>query len=375
QTNNEANLFYLRTDVKMPVKCNTGCQRNAVLKRPKTGYALCKECFFWAFEEEVHHTITTAKLFTPGDYVAIAASGGKDSTVLAYTMKLLNDRYNYGLKLVLLSVDEGITGYRDDSLETVKRNEQQYEIPLKIVSYEELYGWTMDRIVKKIGRKSNCTFCGVFRRQALDRGASLLKVDKIVTGHNADDIAETVLMNILRGDIARLQRCTAIVTGSEGAIPRSKPFKYTYEKEIVMYAYFKKLDYFSTECIYSPNAYRGYARAFLKDLEKIRPTSIIDIIHSGECFSVREGVKLPTQATCERCGHISSQSVCKACVLLEGLNKGKPRLGIGKTSKAREHMEELAISKPENECTHDCQTSVIDLDRLNLHVKNTNLEF
>ncbi|XP_071550930.1 cytoplasmic tRNA 2-thiolation protein 1 [Panulirus ornatus] len=324
----------------MPIKCNTGCQRNAVLKRPKTGDALCKECFFWAFEEEVHHTITTAKLFTPGNYVAIAASGGKDSTVLAHIMKLLNDRYNYGLKLVLLSVDEGITGYRDDSLETVKRNEQQYGIPLKIVSYEELYGWTMDRIVQETGRKSNCTFCGVFRRQALDRGATILKVDKIVTGHNADDIAETVLMNILRGDIARLQRCTAIVTSSEGSIPRSKPFKYTYEKEIVMYAYFKKLDYFSTECIYSPNAYRGHARAFLKDLEKIRATSIIDIIHSGECFSVREGVKLPTQATCSRCGHISSQSVCKACVLLEGLNKGKPRLGIGKSSKFREHIGE-----------------------------------
>ena len=42
-----------------------------------------------------------------------------------------------------------------------------------------------------------------------------------------------------------------------------------------MYAYFKKLDYFSTECIYSPNAYRGHARAYLKDLEKIRSTSII----------------------------------------------------------------------------------------------------
>ena len=53
-------------------------------------------------------------------------------------------------------------------------------------------------------------------------------------------------------------------------ISRSKPFKYAYEKEIVMYAYFKKLDYFSTECIYSPNAYRGHARTFIKDLEKIR---------------------------------------------------------------------------------------------------------
>lgn len=32
-------------------------------------------------------------------------------------MKALNDRYQYGLELFLLSIDEGITGYRDDSLE------------------------------------------------------------------------------------------------------------------------------------------------------------------------------------------------------------------------------------------------------------------
>lgn len=68
-------------------------------------------------------------------------------------------------------------------------------MPLKILSYDELYGWTMDRIVSQIGKKNNCTFCGVFRRQALDRGAAMLNVDHIVTGHNADDVAETVLMN------------------------------------------------------------------------------------------------------------------------------------------------------------------------------------
>lgn len=71
-------------------------------------------------------------------------------------MKLLNDRHDYGLDLCLLSVDEGITGYRDDSLETVKRNEKQYGLPLKIVSYEELYGWSMDAIVRKIGKRNNC---------------------------------------------------------------------------------------------------------------------------------------------------------------------------------------------------------------------------
>lgn len=128
--------------------------------------------------------------------MCIAASGGKDSTVLAYILNELNKKHDYGLNLFLLSVDEGITGYRDDSLETVKQNRDDYGIPLEIVSYKDLYNWTMDEIVKMIGLTNNCTFCGVFRRQALERGATLLKADKVVTGHNADDIAETVLMNV-----------------------------------------------------------------------------------------------------------------------------------------------------------------------------------
>lgn len=48
-----------------------------------------------------------------------------DSTVLAFVLSELNRRHNYGLDLFLLSIDEGISGYRDDSLETVKRNEIQ----------------------------------------------------------------------------------------------------------------------------------------------------------------------------------------------------------------------------------------------------------
>ncbi|KAF8270864.1 hypothetical protein EI94DRAFT_1797618 [Lactarius quietus] len=322
-----------------PKSCALCQNAKAILRRPKTGQQICKECFFKVFETEVHNTITEASLFKPGDRVAIGASGGKDSTVLAYVMKTLNERYQYGLNLFLLSIDEGITGYRDDSLETVKRNQQQYDMPLKILSYDELYGWTMDRVVSTIGKKNNCTFCGVFRRQALDRGAATLGVDHIVTGHNADDIAETVLMNIMRGDIARLGRCTAICTQGEDTIRRSKPFKYAYEKEIVMYAYFKKLDYFSTECIYSPDAYRGHARAFLKDLEAARPSAIIDIIHSGEAFEVKDEIRATQKAqqTCKRCGYMSSNDLCKACSLLEGLERGMSNAAI--TDKGRRKLE------------------------------------
>jgi cytoplasmic tRNA 2-thiolation protein 1 len=51
-------------------------------------------------------------------------------------LKLLNERHNYGLDLFLLSIDEGIKGYRDDSIESVKRNEENYQLPLKILSYK-----------------------------------------------------------------------------------------------------------------------------------------------------------------------------------------------------------------------------------------------
>lgn len=41
--------------------------------------------------------------------------------------------------------------------QTVKRNAEQYKLPLKILSYDELYeGWTMDKVVAETGRKGNC---------------------------------------------------------------------------------------------------------------------------------------------------------------------------------------------------------------------------
>lgn len=55
-----------------------------MLRRPKTFEDVCRDCFFRAFEDEVHATITSSSMFKPGERIAVAASGGKDSTVLAH---------------------------------------------------------------------------------------------------------------------------------------------------------------------------------------------------------------------------------------------------------------------------------------------------
>jgi len=405
-----------------PAQCAL-CEKNrAQVIRPKNQSKLCKSCFISIFEAEIHHTITSHSLFQRGEQVAIGASGGKDSTVLAAVLKTLNERYDYGLELQLLSIDEGIRGYRDDSLATVKRNAESYDMALTILGYDELYGWTMDAVVLQTGgMKSSCTYCGVFRRQALDRGAARLGVRHVVTGHNADDVAETVLMNLLRGDLPRLKRGAQIVTqmtvGREGAksedgtdaegwgVKRSKPLMYAYEKEIVLYAHYRQLEYFSTECVYAPEAFRGSARTLIKSLERVRPSAILDVVRSGRDMAAlvpdqvsngalddgeagcgssagrssggematmekqlrqEEGaagketevaVSMPTKTTkiagkgrkerklpqqsmrrCERCGYLSSQTICKACMLLEGLNKNKPKVEIGITDDEIKHL-------------------------------------
>lgn len=57
--------------------CELCSERRATIKRPKTGQSICKECFFFVFETEVHRTIVDNALFRRGSKVAIAASGGK----------------------------------------------------------------------------------------------------------------------------------------------------------------------------------------------------------------------------------------------------------------------------------------------------------
>lgn len=111
---------------------------------------------------------------------------------------------------------------------------------------------------------------------------------------------------------------------------------------ILFYLFFSRyqnLQYFATECIYAPNAYRGYARTFIKQLERLRPRSITDILISGQhlsqiCKNVQKisslkklandfGLKTSlTKSVCLQCGSVSSQKICHACSLLDMLNGG-----------------------------------------------------
>lgn len=87
-------------------------------------------------------------------------------------------------------------------------------------------------------------------------------------------------------------------------------------------------------------------------MQAARPRAIVDLIRSAEDFRIdlgKEGGAVPQPRKCERCGYICSQAVCKACLLLEGLNKGLPSMGISRprqvNNRAAAKSAALAVKK------------------------------
>lgn len=305
----------------MPPCASCGAPK-AHVKRFETGVYLCRDCFSKAFEDEVYDTIQRYSLINDNDTVVITVSGGKDSTALLHSLYTIRERYHLGFQIHLLCIDEGIAGYRDNALEAVNGNAAKYNIPLTIISFTELFGWTLDQIFRATATKETCTYCGIFRRRAIDLGSIRVGGTKVALGHNEDDIAETVLINVFRGDIARFGRSVDIMTsGVDGSIPpRIKPFAFQNQREIVLYAHFNKLVYYAVECPYAVQAFRRFPREYLVAKQQRDPLAMRRIIEGAIAY--QGGIEErpdPNLGRCERCGQVSNKRVCMACNLLEKL--------------------------------------------------------
>lgn len=242
----------------------------------------------------------------------------------------IEQKHPTGAKYTLVAVDEGIVGYRDKSLECVYWLRDYLHLPLEVISYSDVYGMTMDEIVKRGGRNA-CSYCGVFRRQCLEKVAMRIGANVIATGHNGDDVAETVLMNFFRGDMARLERCKSLKREMEndGDILRIKPFSLLTQKDVVLYAHYLKLNYFSVECTYAGTAFRGNARAFLKETQTQHPSVIVNCVISNE--QARTDLKprqMKKPQVCKTCGMKTSTDECQACRMLRELNAGMPQIVV-----------------------------------------------
>ncbi len=302
-------------------KCN---KRNAIVNLEYSKSDLCSPCFTDQFENRVYKANKDFSLIKHGDKVAVGISGGKDSAALLFVLSKVAK--HVGAELVPISIDEGIKGYRDKALEKAKELCEMLGLELNVRSYAEVFGITMDQANKNKGKnwRGSCTYCGVFRKHALNTAAFQLKCTKVAVGHNADDISQTVLMNFMRNEPARFMRfgATGGIIEREKFVMRIKPLIYNTEKECAVYCTLRNLPFHLQECPYSSDSFRGVVKDFLNNVEARHPGTKFNIVKSF--LSLKElvqksEVKEKDLNHCSKCSAPCGGETCKACQFTDEL--------------------------------------------------------
>ena len=311
------------------------CKKNpSIYLRHYSGEFLCKKCFIKSIEYKARRTISKYSMINHGDTVAVAVSGGKDSLVLLNVLK--NILANQNSELVAITVDEGIKGYRDESLCIVKNFCASIGVENRIMSFSELYGLSMDKAmeVRPSEKISSCSMCGTFRRRALDLLAESCGANVVATGHNLDDYVQTFLINLFAGDVERIGwTYPEPVEYGIADLRKIKPLMEIYEREIILYAIHTNIPFQSEECPYKDKSIRSAFRTHLNNLEKIHPgikynaySSILKIAKKVKSANSLRGLDVnhgfqQEHKRCIICNRDSSNSVCSVCRTLDLLVK------------------------------------------------------
>ena len=294
------------------------CQNTAVYTRKYSGESLCSECFSNSILRKAAKTISKYNMIKNNDLVCVGVSGGKDSLVLLDTLKKMSQSHNF--KIIAVTIDEGIPGYRDEALDIVKEFCTRLDVEFKTYSYKDLFDMTLSESLelRDSEKTSSCSICGTFRRRALDHAAKEIGANVIATGHNLDDTLQTFLINTLSGDTSKIGWMNPENEGKE--LRKIKPLSEIYESEIVFYAFTNNLPFQSEPCPHMNEGIRTEIREFLNSLEDHRSGIKNNMYHSIlKISNIVKAADEKAKRNCQICGNECSGTICSVCSMISNL--------------------------------------------------------
>lgn len=306
------------------MRCSeTGCGEAPVIDQPYAGRHLCSAHFRRSVVErarrDLHHQAPRLK----GGVLAVALSGGKDSAVTLELMhRLLGERQ--GIRLVAITVNEGIEGYRSAGLTSAARLCAKLGVEHVVRSFEKVVGTTTDEASARLPDEIPCSFCGVWRRTALNRAARDLGAVRLALGFNLDDLAQTVLMNLSRGEPLRLAQMAPHTRSQDGLVPRIAPLASVPEREVYLFARLEGIPFDHGTCPHAARAARNVYREVLWQLEEAVPGTRHALLRTREkllplLLAEGDGGDIGAPGRCRSCGEPASGELCRACTYREVL--------------------------------------------------------
>ena len=288
-------------------------------------------------ENKVKQTIKKYKLLSKKDRILVACSGGKDSTTILYILNKL------GYKPEAITVDALIGNYTKHNLKNITEFCKQHNIRLHVISFRKEFGYSLCYLKSLINSKGSgtkkelgipeqrscskgfnlksCTICGVLRRYLLNKHARKLKATKLITGHNLNDEAQAIMMNLFKNNIeilSRLGPSTGTIKDKK-FVQRVKPLYFVTEQEVIDYSKKQKFPVKYSHCPCRAGAYRDDINKVLEKYEKTNPYTTKNIVKWFLKISPNLKQKFKStqkQAYCKDCGEPSRKDQCMTCQIL-----------------------------------------------------------
>lgn len=200
------------------------------------------------------------RLIEDDDHILIGLSGGKDSLALVELLgeKMKNHVPRFRLTAVHISVEN--IPYQSD-LEYLELYAKQWGIPF--VHHVTRFDDTTDT------NKSTCFLCSWHRRKALFDVAEKLKCNKLALGHHLDDMAETLLLNLVyQGSFGTMP---PILKMDKFDMTIIRPLALISEKEMKEMEQIRDYKKQTKNCPHEKDSSRRDAKNLLTELEKWNP--------------------------------------------------------------------------------------------------------
>ena len=273
-----------------------------------------KNKFTTEFERKIKQIIIKYNLINKKDKILVALSGGKDSTTILCILK----KFGYNPEALYINLYLG--KYSDDCLSKIKKACKDWQIKLHILDMKKEFGMRICNIRAGVQEKckvSNCMVCGIVKKWLLNKKARQIKADKIITGHNLDDEAQTVIINFLQGNLM-LGANSGPETGSikdKKFIPRIKPLYFTPENDIRKYSKTMNLPVVYQPCPCAISSLRIRTRTFLNTVSSKTKLTIVENFLK-KVPELRKKLHKEKLIYCKLCGEPSRNETCKKCQLL-----------------------------------------------------------